>query len=236
MSKTIVVKLGGSLVSPSNEKLFDFNYLKDLKKILLPLFDKGYKFFFILGGGSLMRMYRDQAREAGITKDNDLHWIGTTVNVLHAQIFRAFFSEFADEEIIKFEDYYQEGPINIEKSIKAGGGGRPGHSGDVDAVRVALKSNADYILSLKNIDYIYTADPKFFPEATPINQLNWDEYMEIIGNPSKHPPGGNFPVDPIASKMAKENKLKMIIMSGWDIQNVENFLLDKEYKGSVIVD
>jgi len=28
----------------------------------------------------------------------------------------------------------------------------------------------------------------------------------------------------------------MIIISGWDIQNVENFLLDKEYKGSVIVD
>jgi uridylate kinase len=229
-----VIKLGGSLVSPSREKLFDFDYLKGLKEKLLPHLQAGRKFFFVLGGGSLMRMYRDLAKDAGVQGENELHLIGTTVNVLNAEVFRAYFAEYADEGVFKYEDYYDDKPIEILKGLKAGGGGRPGHSGDMDATLAALKCQSDTVINLKNIDHIYSADPKKDPNATKINDLTWEQYLELIGNPADHEPGGNYPIDPVTSRLAREKNIKMVVMSGWDLDNFASYLSGNAYEGTLV--
>lgn len=232
--KPIIIKLGGSLVSPNRETLFDFSYLSRLRSSIYPFIEKGYKFFFILGGGSLMRMYRDLAKQAGINDEEGLHWIGTTVNVLNAEVVRVYFAELADPGVFKYEDYYTDTPLEITKSIKVGGGGRPGHSGDMDATLAALKCQADTIINLKNVDYIYTKDPKIDNTAEIIKDITWTDYLNLIGNPTEHDPGASFPIDPIASRKAMENNLKMIVASGWDLENFVNILDNREYKGSLV--
>lgn len=258
MGNTVVIKLGGSLLSKDEKNIFDFSYLAELKKIieLQEFLDK--KFFIAVGGGYTMRKYRDLAKDAGADNDLDLHWIGTTVNVLHAYILKAFFGQIADDDVVKYEDYYREenthsinsklklgggssvinydiaNQFEIANKIKVGGGGRPGHSGDVDAILAAKKLGSKIVISLKNVDGVYTADPKNNPEATMLETLNWQQYLDIIGNKDTHEPGGNYPIDPIASKMAIEAGITFVIIGGDNLENFKKYMLGKEFKGSVV--
>lgn len=257
MGQIIVVKLGGSLLSHSDAELFDFKYLQKLKSVLTLQELNDFKFFLAIGGGYTMRKYRDLAKEAGVTSDMELHWIGTTVNVLNAFLVKAYFEDIADSEVIKYEDYYEDEKLNtsskvqigggssvidetiedkfdIAKKIKVGGGGRPGHSGDMDALLAAQKLGANTVVSLKKVDGIYDSDPTKNPTAKKISRLTWDEYFEIIDNKTSHEPGGNYPIDPVTGRMAKEIGAKFVVIDGHDLESFKNFLLGKEFSGSIV--
>lgn len=257
MTSTIVIKLGGSLVSHPGVELFDFSYLDSLKTVLIDKSNDDKRFFLAVGGGNIMRRYRDLAKKAGATNDMDLHWIGTTVNVLHAYLVKAFFSDLADEKVMKYEDYYVDlkGELNskiqvgggssvisdeierkytIAKKIMVGGGGRPGHSGDVDAILAARIFGSDTVVSLKNVDGVYESDPKINPNAKRISKLTWDEYFEIIGFKKDHEPGGNYPIDPIASQIGKDRKLKFVVLGGDDLDNFGRYLKGEEFIGTEV--
>lgn len=280
MSKQIVIKLGGSLLSRGEDSIFDFSYLEKLKAVLTDPELSDNKYFLAIGGGYTMRKYRDLAREAGIKSDIEIHWVGTTVNVLHAYLVKAYLSDIADDEVIKYEDYYADSErtrsetvavssssvvntdeefnkfviakkikvgggsavttgevvnkFTIAKKIRVGGGGRPGHSGDVDALLAAQKLGADTIISLKNVDAVYEADPKDFPEAKRIEKLSWDEYLKIIKDKDTHEPGGNYPIDPVASRMARSTGVRFVILSGDNLPNFASYLKGKEFVGSVV--
>lgn len=234
MPQTYVIKLGGSIVSPDDKQIFDFSYLDKFRTLLEPYISSGNKFFVVLGGGYTMRRYRDLAEAAGLKDETQLHWIGTTVNVLHAEIVRAYFHDLADDGVYKYEDYYNDEPLVITKSIKVGGGGRPGTSGDVDAVKAAIKLGTTTVISLKNIDGVYSADPHKDPQAKRIDHLNWQEYLDIIGNPSEHTPGGNYPIDPLAARESQAHKLSFHICLGWDLTRLQAILDGQPFNGSTV--
>jgi uridylate kinase len=229
-----IIKLGGSVFSKQN-KLIDFAYLLQFKDLLNKYISKGEKYGIVAGGGYTMRMYRDLAQSEGdIQSIEDLHWIGTTTNVLHAEIIRSVFGELAESRPIIYEDYYQTSSLQLTSSVVVGGGGRPGHSGDVDSVLLAKRVGSSEVISLKNIEKLYSADPKVDSSASPIEKATWQEYLDIIGNPTDHTPGGNFPIDPIASRMARELGIRFVVMSGFDLQNFDNYLSNKPFEGSII--
>lgn len=234
MDNIRIIKLGGSVVS-REDCVFDFDYIKRFRNVLLERVEQGEKFCVIVGGGYACRMYQRLARESGIIKsDLDLHWIGTTMNVLHSELLRAAFSDIAYERPLMFEQYYDDTSITMEKPILLGGGGRPGHSGDMDAILLALKTSANTIISLKNIDYLYNADPKIDPNATIVENTDWDGYFNIIGEKKVHEPGGNYVVDPASAHKAKEHGINFVVMKGDDLNNFQNYLEDKSFKGSII--
>lgn len=236
MPQTYVIKLGGSIVSPSPEKVFDFEYLNKLRQVLSVNILKGDKFIVVLGGGATMRRYRDLAMSAGLVDTEQLHWIGTTINVLHGEIVRAYWHDIADDGVYKYEDYYNDKPLVVTKGIKVGGGGRPGHSGDVDALRAAIKSGSSTIISLKNIDAVYSSDPRKDPQAVRFKKLSWKEYLDVIGNPAEHTPGANYPIDPIAARQSQLSNLKFIVCDGWNMDNLSAILQGSDFIGTTIVD
>lgn len=233
---TYVIKLGGSMVSKSEDVLIDFEYLKNFRKAVEKFISEDNKLFVVLGGGYMMRKLRDMAKQAGVKKDMDLHWIGTTWNNVNAEIVRAYMADICNARIFAYEDFYDDEKIVFENPIIVGGGGRAGHSGDVDALLIAKRLKADKVISLKNIDAVYTADPKKDPNATKIDELTWDEYFKVIGYKQEHEPGGNYPIDPIASKDAKEAGVSFIVIGGDDLENFEKVLDGEEFVGSVIKD
>lgn len=229
-----VIKLGGSIIS-REDNVFDFEFIKKLREILTKRIEMGEKFCIITGGGYTGRQYIKLAKESGLVKnDTDLHWIGTTTNVLHAELVRSAFSDIAYERPLMFEQYYSDEPIVMEKPVLLGGGGRPGHSGDMDAILLALKVGSDKIISLKNIDYLYDEDPRKNPDAQIVKETTWDGYFEILGGKDEHEPGGNYIVDPASAKKAKEHGIKFVIMKGTELDNFENYLNNKEFNGSKI--
>jgi len=236
MPQNYVIKLGGSVISRQGDLVFDFDYLNNLKKTLEPFFAQENKFFITLGGGHLMRQYRDLALQAGLKQDDELHWMGIAVNTLHAQLTRAFWHDIADKDIYQGDDYYSVTPLVIENGVKLGGGGRPGTSGDMDALMVAIKLKTELVISLKNIDAVYSADPKKDPNAKRLEKITWDEYLDIIGNPEEHAPGANYPVDPVTAKIAKEKGIAFQIMLGSDLENFAKALEGNKSLGTIISD
>lgn len=236
MVNNFVIKLGGSVVS-TKDRIFDFEYIGKLKNLLLGYINKGCRFGVVLGGGLVMRKYRDLAIKYGKIDDTDsLHWIGTAVNVLHAEITRTVFGNLSFERPMIYDDYFFD--IKDEKFLQypvvIGGGAKAGFSGDMCALLLSQKLNSDTIISLKNIDYLYTKDPRYDKTAEIVKKASWDEYFQIIDFENKHTPGGNYIVDPIASKEAKKMNKKFVIIKGDELDNLQNYLSGLDFKGSII--
>jgi len=47
-------------------------------------------------------------------------------------------------------------------------------------------------------------------------------------------PGLKSPVDPIAAKLAQSLKLEAIVVRGTDLENMENILRGKKFRGTLI--
>jgi uridylate kinase len=88
------------------------------------------------------------------------------------------------------------------------------------------------VVNLSNIDYVYNKDPKKFKNAKKIKEISWADFRKIVGD--KWDPGLNVPFDPIASKIAQEAQMEVVIMNGKKLKNLENYLEGKKFTGTVI--
>ena len=88
------------------------------------------------------------------------------------------------------------------------------------------------IINLTNIDYVYDKNPLKYPSAKAFKEIDWKNFRKIVGN--KWSPGLSMPFDPRASREAEVLQIKVIIMNGKRLDNLENFLQDKPFKGTAI--
>ena len=224
MSKTIILSLGGSLIVPDK---IDTSFLKYFKKIIEQYIKKDYKFIIICGGGKTARELQQAASKVSTLSNEDLDWLGIYATRLNAQLTRMIFGKNA-------EDFIIENPnerINFKKNIVVAAGWLPGWSTDYDAVLLAKNLNIKEIINMSNVDYVYDKDPKKFNNAKKIEKISWKKYINFID--VKWKAGMNSPFDPIAAKEAQKSKLRVCII-GKDLNNLENLLDGKKFKGTII--
>ena len=221
-----IISLGGSIVVPKSG--IDTAYLKKFRRVILTQVKKGHSFYIIVGGGVTCRVY--QAAASKITKvsyeDND--WVGIAANRLNAELVRAVFGQAACPKVVI--DYGKK--INTKAKIVIGAGWKPGWSTDYDAVLLAEMHNIKTVINLSNIDYVYTKDPNKFSDAKKIETINWTDFRKIVGN--KWTPGLNKPFDPIAAKLAEKLNLKVVIMNGNKLSELENIFNNKKFQGTTV--
>jgi uridylate kinase len=221
--ETIIISLGGSLVAPDQ---IDIRFLKDFKKVLKKYFLKK-RFLIFVGGGKTARIYQKALLEFGA--DNDSRdWIGINVTRLNAEIVKQVFEGFVYKEVIKTPNT----KISTRKEVLIAGGWKPGWSTDYCAVTMAKNYGIKTIVNLSNIDYAYDKDPSKFSDAKIIKEINWKDFRKIVG--SKWTPGMSAPFDPKASKMAEILKIKVAIINGKKLDQLENFLNSKPFTGTII--
>lgn len=221
----IIISLGGSLIVPNK---IDTNFLKKFKSLILEQVKKGKTFILICGGGSTSRSYQRAASKLSPLTRDDLDWIGIHTTRLNAHLLRTIFRKEAHPTIIKNPNK----KIPTKKPILIAAGWKPGFSTDYDAVLLAKTYHAQTILNLTNIDYVYDKDPKKHRDAKPLKNIQWKEFIRIVGK--KWNPGLNTPFDPVASPLAKTLKLKVIILNGKNTKNLEYALDNKPFKGTAI--
>lgn len=229
-NETLVISLGGSMIVPEE---IDVEFLKEFKELILSHVTLGKRFLIVTGGGRTCRKYQNAAKEIVDASKEDLDWIGLTVNNVNAQLVRVIFGKYSCDKA-----YYDLGDIGIKDSIKEypiviGGALEPGHSSDFDAVLAAKNIGAKKIINLSNIDHVYDSDPKINPDAKKIEEISWADYRNIIPKEWTHA-GLNSPFDPIASKLADEEGMQVMIMNGKPIENLAKYLNDEEFIGTKI--
>jgi len=220
---TIIISLGGSLVAPNE---IDIEFLKKFKSVLQKHF-KSKNFFILVGGGKVCRVYQNALLEFG-AKDKDRDWMGINISRLNAEIVRQLFSDNSYNKVITNPTE----KIKTSKKVVVGAGWKPGWSTDYVSVLTAKTYGVKTIINLTNIDYVYDKNPKEFSDARVIKEINWEDFQKIIG--TKWTPGLSAPFDPRASIIAKKLKMKVTIINGANLDQLEDFLNNKSFIGTTI--
>jgi len=223
--ETIVISLGGSIVVPEGP---DYSFIIKFKKLIEKNLKKGKRFFIIVGGGKICRVYQESLTKIIDANKEDLDWMGIYVTRTNAELLRLALKEYTPSEIVTDSSVVSD----LSNSVVVGAGWKPGCSTDTDAVLIAEELKAKKIINLSNTDYIYDSDPKVNPKAKKIEHITWEKYRSIITD--KWTPGMNLPFDPVASKRADELGIEVISISGRDLDSLDNCLNNKKFKGTTI--
>nr|QQK87153.1 uridylate kinase [Treponema denticola]QQK87154.1 uridylate kinase [Treponema denticola] len=227
-----VLSVGGSIVAPDKPD-FDFldKFTKTIRNWLLQ--DSSRKIIMVIGGGAPARDYQNAYRKVcdlrkAPAKNDEADWIGIMATRLNAQLVKAVFEDLCPNPVV-----YDPTTVDMfGGQILVAAGWKPGFSTDNDAVVLAERFSGNLVVNLSNIAKVYTDDPKKNPEARPIDSISWEDFIKIVG--TEWVPGKNTPFDPIASQRAQKAGIKVICAAGKDIENLENILNGKDFKGTVI--
>nr|QQK86830.1 uridylate kinase [Treponema sp.] len=227
-----VLSVGGSIVAPDKP---DFDFLDKFSKTIRNWLsqDSSRKIIMVIGGGVPARDYQNAYRTVcdlrkASAKNDEADWIGIMATRLNAQLVKAVFEDLCPNPVV-----YDPTTVDMfGGQILVAAGWKPGFSTDNDAVVLAERLSGNLVVNLSNIAKVYTDDPKKNPEARPIDSISWEDFIKIVG--TEWVPGKNTPFDPIASQRAQKAGIKVICAAGKDIENLENILNGKDFKGTVI--
>lgn len=222
-----VLSVGGSLVVPKSG--IDTTFLQDFKKLIVKHAKLGKRFVIVVGGGTTARNYQEAARKVGKLTLDDIDWLGIHATRLNGHLMRTVLRDIAHPIMVKDPTR----PIKKwTEPVLVAAGWKPGWSTDYVATRLAKKVGANAIANLSNIDHVYTKDPNKYRDAKKIEQISWADFRKMVGD--VWDPGMNVPFDPIASKLAEQQKMQVMIVNGKNIKNLDRFLSGKPFEGTKI--
>lgn len=216
--KTIIVSLGGSVYYPQRfRKIYIQKFAKILKK-----FSATYNYFIVCGGGASAR--RNIQKISADDEEKDLAGI-RAINENAEKVLAIL-----KEELSFFKQVIKDpSEIKNKHANFVFGASIPGHSTDWVAVKIAEKLQIKEVVNISNIDKIYDRDPAL-KQAQPFDEITWNSFFRIIGTDFK--PGGHYPFDPIASKIAHKNNIVVYNINGNKLSKFEAFL-DKGFSISL---
>jgi len=226
----IVLSLGGSLVVP--EGGINVSFLQEFNTFIRQNLKENpdRQFFIVVGGGTVAREYRDAGREVvghELTPD-DLDWLGIHATRLNAQLIRTIFRDIAHPYVLKHYEIIRK----VEEPVVVGSGWKPGWSTDFCATLVCEDYRVSKIVNMSNIEAAYDKDPREFSDAQIIRKCTWSEFRKLVGD--EWTPGMNAPFDPVAARHAQELGLTTVILNGRNLENLQNYLEDKDFVGTII--
>ena len=140
----------------------------------------------VIGGGNFWRGVKDGAGKVERVSADRMGMLATCMNCLavcdvfrqlgaKARVLTAVDIQGVGEryDTRKALEYLENGEI----VLFAGGTGMPFFSTDTGAVLRAAEIHADAILLAKNIDGVYTADPRKDPDAVRFDRISYDEVL-----------------------------------------------------------
>ena len=229
-TEKIVMSIGGSLIVPKEE--IDISFLKKLNLFIRKELakNKNRQFFLVAGGGNIARKYRDAGErvvEHSLSKE-DLDWLGIHATRMNAHLLRTIFRDIAHPYLVKHYEIIRK----VSEPVVVAAGWKPGWSTDYDSVLLCEDYNVKEVINLSNILQVFDKDPNKSKDANPIKQISWKKFRKLVGD--KWIPGMHAPFDPVAAQKAEELKLKVVVLSGHDFNNLDDYLSGKDFLGTVI--
>ena len=184
--KRIVLKISGeALKEGCTDGILNFDLISEIADVLKKCRDAGVEIAIIVGAGNIWR-----GRQGGTmnrVRADSMGMLATVINALALQdTFKAAGLDsvvMTAVEMNAFADQYS--PRHAIRELEAGkivifggGLGTPFFSTDTPAVIRAAEIEADAVLMAKNIDGVYTDDPRRNPEATLLKEITYSEIIE----------------------------------------------------------
>lgn len=186
--RRILLKLSGEALAPAHREdgILDFAFINRIAQVLKKCQTAGVEIGVLVGAGNIWRG-KQGAEQMDRCRADHMGMLATTINALALQ--DAFIQAglpsvvMTAESMDAFADHYSARRANqllAEGTVVVFGCGMgvPYFSTDTAAVLRAAEIHADAVLMAKNIDYLYTADPRKNPDAKPIYDITYAEILE----------------------------------------------------------
>ncbi len=184
--KRILIKLSGEALSGGTSEIYDGGFVDRVAAALKACTEKGYEIAVVVGAGNIWRgrqggeMDRTLADRMGmlatvinsIYLKDALERAGTPAAVLTSVPMSPFAEPYTAEAAVS---YLEKGSV----VILGGGLGIPFLSTDTAGAVRAAEIGADAMLMAKNVDYIYTDDPRKNPEAKRLEEVKASEVLAM---------------------------------------------------------
>ena len=181
--KRILLKLSGEALA-NKDGILNFDFISSVAEVLKKCVDEGVEVGIIVGAGNIWR--GRQGGEMNRARADHMGMLATTINSLALQ--DTFIQHGIDTVVMTAvemkafaEPYTTRGAVEALSSGKVVvfgcGLGSPYFSTDTAAALRAAEIEADAILMAKNIDGVYTADPRRDPSATKYDELTYSEMI-----------------------------------------------------------
>jgi len=221
----VVVSIGGSVLIPGKD---DPAYIKMLAETIIDV-SKTVQIVIVCGGGKIARYYTETGAElGGTTYQLDMLGIGATR--LNAQLLAISLGGLSSTDIpvTAAEASARSTPENIVIM----GGTEPGHTTDAVAMMVAKEMRADRVVNATSVEAVYSDDPKKDPAAKRFSKMTIDELGNIVYK--EHGAGKSSVFDPLGIKIAKEEKIDILMIDGRNLGELRNAVLGNEIKGTYV--
>ena len=223
--RRVLLKLSGEALAAGADGILNFDFIGQVAEVVKKCTEAGVQIGVLCGAGNIWRgrlggkMNRCRADHMGM--------LATTINALALQ--DSFEQAGIDctvmsaVEMDTFADHYTSrdavAALNAGKVVIFGGGsGLPFFSTDTAAALRAAEIEADVILMAKNIDAIYSADPRLDPNATRYEEIT---YMEILEK-------GLRAIDTTAMSFCMENHIKCYSFALADTNNIYRVVMGEK--------
>lgn len=180
----VLLKLSGEALA-AKDGILNFDFIREIATVVNKCRAAGVQIAVLCGAGNIWR--GRQGGKMNHARADHMGMLATAINALALQ--DTFEQEGIPTTVMTsvamntFADYYtaRDAVAAMEAGkvvILGGGSGLPFFSTDTAAALRAAEIEADVILMAKNIDAIYSADPKKDPTATRYEELTYKQIVE----------------------------------------------------------
>ena len=185
--KRVLLKLSGEALAGEGGTGLSFPIMSRVCGVIAQAVRDGVQVGIVVGGGNFWRGVKNGEGRMDRAHADQMGMLATVMNCLALQdVFRQQGVEAKVLTAMRIESVGE--PFTLDTAdaylkagnvvIFGGGVGSPFFTTDTGAVLRAALIGADAILLAKNVDGVYSADPKKDPTAVKFDKLSYDEVLE----------------------------------------------------------
>ena len=225
--KRVLIKISGEALAAEKKTGFDFDFVSSVCSAVKQAADAGVQVGIVIGGGNFWRGVKDGAGKVERVSADRMGMLATCMNCLavcdvlrqlgaKARVMTAVDIQGVGEryDTRRAIEYMQQGEV----VLFAGGSGAPFFSTDTAAVLRAAEIHADAILLAKNIDGVYSDDPRKNPAAVKFDRISYDEVLARR----------LAVMDTTATSLAMDNSIPVIVFALAQPENILKVLGGEE--------
>ena len=217
--RRVLLKISGEALAGDAHRGLDFDVIGSVCDVVKRCTEFGVQVGIVVGGGNFWRGIKDGGDRMERTRADHMGMLATVMNclavsdvmeqkhipvrVMTAADMRTFAEPYT---CLRAVSHLEEGKV----VLFGGGSGCPYFSTDTAAVLRAAEIGADAILLAKNIDGVYSADPRQDPSAVKYDAITYDEVL------AKH----LAVMDTTATSLSMDNHIPVQVFALADPQNI----------------
>ena len=183
--KRVLLKLSGEALG-GNGNIFDFDKVRVAAETIREMHALGAQIGIVIGAGNIWRGRQGPSAHMDAVSADQMGMLGTVINcICMADALRQAGMDAVVQSAVDMNRFAE--PFNAMAARRhlsegrvvlfAAGSGNPFFSTDTAVALRAIEMQVDAVLMAKNIDGVYTADPRQDPTATLIPDITYAEAL-----------------------------------------------------------